>query len=145
MNALEVYQPPESPPQSPPLVAYGDPRPNTASTVIATLSLCAVFLALAFLAGYGVYRFGTGFLLGKRVPRERGEATGDNGGINTGARGGGAHGDEGIGGGLDTVVEVPEEEEKGEEKEEAEEKRRGDMRESGAGRKFADIESGRWW
>ncbi|PWW80133.1 hypothetical protein C7212DRAFT_340680 [Tuber magnatum] len=154
LNTSEVYPPPESPPDaspftlpsppsSPPprLVAYEDHGQNTASTVIAILSLCTIFLALVFLVGYGVFRFGTGFLLGKRVPRKRDGEIGGNAGISAGVsevKGDDAQRGERGGGGLDTVVEVPGEEEEKEE-------RRGDSRRSGAGRNPIDVESGRWW
>ncbi|PUU83868.1 hypothetical protein B9Z19DRAFT_1071414 [Tuber borchii] len=93
MNSSEVYQPPASPPdaspfgssspQPPPqlLVTYTDHKSNTASIVIAALSLIAIFLALAFLVVYGVYRFGIGFLQGKRVPRKGGEVICGNGAL----------------------------------------------------------------
>ncbi|KAG0134787.1 hypothetical protein HOY82DRAFT_635783, partial [Tuber indicum] len=73
---------PHSPPSPPSLqsqVTHEDYKADTAATIIAVLSLCAIFLALTFLVGYGVYLFGAGFLLGKRVPRKRGRVTENTG------------------------------------------------------------------
>ncbi|KAG0635951.1 hypothetical protein HOY80DRAFT_1090960 [Tuber brumale] len=149
---------PHSPPSPPSLVARADHKSITASTIIAVLSLCAVFLALAFLVGYGVYRFGTGFLLGKRSPRRCGGVT-DNtggavGGISAGVSevkgdarrdGGGEGGKEKekkgkgeVGSGeLDTVIEVPE-------GEEGEEKGQGSSGRNRTEGEAVDVEVGRW-